>query len=297
MSVRKTGLHKGVEAIFKGVKVPRGDDAQETAPAPVQKTVEGPSPASPVKRPAEAAKSVSGETSQRGGQMGLPKTPAQQPPPHVPAAPSHMTPNRPKPQPKLQPKVQQPAQPAPKSAPSAKRTSSAALQASKKLFVEKVWAPVKNKFLTPKEGASSSRQKTMVILVPVLFVVFIVVLAATLRGPSGRKATKDQFSPSNRAGAAADGGGIAWQRPAMYPQNLRDPMRFGSISTVENAEAEPDKLVVKGILFSEDNPSAVIGDQIVHQGEKVANITIVKINSDSVELELDGKKWTQKVQK
>jgi hypothetical protein len=208
-----------------------------------------------------------------------------------------MTPNRPKPQPKLQPKVQQPVQPAPKSAPSTKRTSSAALQASKKLFTEKVWAPVKNKFLTPKEGVISSRQKTMVVLVPVLFVVFIVVLAVTLRGPSGRKAAKDQFNPSNRAGVAADSSGITWQRPAMWPQNLRDPMRFGSITTAENVEQEPDKLVVKGILFSEDNPAAVIGDQILHQGEKVANITIVKINSDSVELELDGKKWIQQVQK
>jgi hypothetical protein len=281
MSERKTGLHKGVEAIFKGVRIPRGDDAQQAAPAPapVQKAAEETSPAS-------AAKPT-----------GLPKTPAPQPPPHVPAAPSHMTPNKPKPQPMLQPKVQQPAQPAPKSAPSTKRTSSAALQASKKLFADKVWMPVKNKFLTPKEGVSTSRQKTMVILVPVLFVVFIVILAATLGGPSGRKSAKDQFNPSNRLSGAADGDGIAWQRPAMYPQNLRDPMRFGSISTVENAEQEPDKLVVKGILFSEDNPSAVIGDQIVHQGEKVANITIVKINSDSVEFELDGKKWTQNVQK
>ena len=61
--------------------------------------------------------------------------------------------------------------------------------------------------------------------------------------------------------------------------------------------AQDGELAVRGILYSQDKPSAVIGNQIVHEGEKVSGATIQKINKDSVEFELDGKKWTQQIQK
>jgi hypothetical protein len=55
-------------------------------------------------------------------------------------------------------------------------------------------------------------------------------------------------------------------------------------------------LIVKGIVYSEDKPSAVIDSQIVHQGEKIGGVTVVKINKNNVEFEVDGKTWTQEVQ-
>lgn len=78
-----------------------------------------------------------------------------------------------------------------------------------------------------------------------------------------------------------------------YPTTLRDPMRFGSVTT----HTDTSGLIVKGIVYSKDNPSAVIGDQIVHEGDKVLDVTIIKINEDSVEFETNGEKWTQKVQR
>ena len=62
-------------------------------------------------------------------------------------------------------------------------------------------------------------------------------------------------------------------------------------------QPEPIKLVVNGIIYSLENPSAVVANQIVYEGDKVLGAAIVKINRDSVEFEMNGNKWTQKVQR
>jgi Tfp pilus assembly protein PilO len=74
----------------------------------------------------------------------------------------------------------------------------------------------------------------------------------------------------------------------------RNPMQFASAKT---AEDETGELIVKGILYTEDSPSAIIGNKIVREGDEVSGTTIVKINEDSVEFETNGKKWVQKVQR
>jgi hypothetical protein len=55
-------------------------------------------------------------------------------------------------------------------------------------------------------------------------------------------------------------------------------------------------IVIKGIVYSE-RPAAVIGTQIVHQGDKVSGATVIKINENNVEFEMGDKKWTQEVQR
>ena len=81
--------------------------------------------------------------------------------------------------------------------------------------------------------------------------------------------------------------------PDPYPNTLRDPMQFSSAGT---AQDETDKPIVKGIIYSEYGSSAVIGNQIIREGEQILGATIVKINKDSVEFEKKGKSWIQKVQ-
>ena len=54
--------------------------------------------------------------------------------------------------------------------------------------------------------------------------------------------------------------------------------------------------VVTGIMYNEDNPSAIIDFQIVHEGETLHGVNILKIHRDKVEFEKDGTKWEQKVQ-
>lgn len=53
---------------------------------------------------------------------------------------------------------------------------------------------------------------------------------------------------------------------------------------------------VTGILFSNDRPSAIIGYRIVHEGEAIRDVQVVKIHKDKVEFEKDGRRWTQTIQ-
>ncbi len=55
-------------------------------------------------------------------------------------------------------------------------------------------------------------------------------------------------------------------------------------------------LVITGILYSENEPSAIIGRQAVHEGSRIFGATIVKINRESVEFEKNGQRWWQRVQ-
>jgi len=59
---------------------------------------------------------------------------------------------------------------------------------------------------------------------------------------------------------------------------------------------EPTHGVVTGILYSKDDPSAVIDGQIVHEGDTIHGAEVVKIHRDKIEFEKSRKKWMQKVQ-
>jgi len=106
---------------------------------------------------------------------------------------------------------------------------------------QQMWEQTKNKLFTPKPGVSTTRQKTMMILAPILLIVLIFILIQISLAPT------------------VTGGGSG-------------------------------NLVVKGILYNEDNPSAIVNNQIVYEGDKISGATIIKINKDSVEFEVK-KRW------
>jgi type II secretory pathway component PulC len=56
-----------------------------------------------------------------------------------------------------------------------------------------------------------------------------------------------------------------------------------------------EELVVTGIVTTEQTPRALIGTEIVEQGQTIMGATVIRITPDSVEFEMDGKRWTQKV--
>jgi hypothetical protein len=154
----------------------------------------------------------------------------------------------------------------------------------------KIWDQVKAKLLTPKRGASPGRQKIMILVTPVLIVVLLLVVVQAIKKPASTTA-----KPSNKASVAmAFNGKIKWELPAVIPDNLRDPMAFGATGQGKETTSGP---VVKGIVYSEDNPCAVVGDRIVSAGDTVGGATIVKINPDSVEFTMGDKNWTQKVER
>lgn len=61
-------------------------------------------------------------------------------------------------------------------------------------------------------------------------------------------------------------------------------------------KTQPEPVTVKGILYSRDNPSAIIGDRIVHVGDMVLDATVVGITKDRVVFEKPGQRWGRRVQ-
>jgi hypothetical protein len=166
-------------------------------------------------------------------------------------------------------------------------------------FLERTYQFVRAKLLPSKAAEGAGRQKAAVALVPVLLVVLIVVFTKVLPGPKG--GPEVMVNPAFPVVAAGSELQIDWQIPEPYPQTLRDPMQFGSVTRPKpgpDGQAGTDgQLVVTGIVYSRDNATAVIGTQIVHVNDEISGVTVVEINEDSVVFEKDGKRWTQKVRK
>ncbi len=152
---------------------------------------------------------------------------------------------------------------------------------------------VKVKLLTPQEGVTPAKHMATLILIPALFLVAVFVFGRLLlkSGMRGNK-IQDDATAAALLGPKTE---IEWQKPLVYPANLRDPMRKASEQGL--AAGPAGDVIVRGIVWSEDTPAAIIGTQIIYQGQTVNDATVVKISRDSVEFEKDGKKWTQKVSK
>lgn len=171
---------------------------------------------------------------------------------------------------------------------------------------------VAKKIFTPREGVSSLRHKVTVLAIPLLFIALIYYISSAFNISLFK--AEEIIPPSGVTSAGVVSAGITWQKPELYPSDLPDPMRLtdemaAQIEAREEEEqitkvADPGEstatgtgvLTVKGILFSEDNPSAVIGTRITHVGDIIAGATIVKIDRDSVEFEKDGETWIQTVE-
>jgi len=178
-----------------------------------------------------------------------------------------------------------PAAPAPAPAPVIK------IKRARPAWLEQIQRLIQDKLFAPQPGVSPARQKATVVLVPIMFIGMVLAFYKVLGfGPGKATATK-VIKPSNAITASA--GIIDWKIPEGYPTTLRDPMQFGTLPT--EVKSDTGNIEIKGILYSEENPSAIIGTEIIHEGGMVSGAIVIKINKDSVEFERDGKSWTQKV--
>ncbi len=271
MAEHKAGLHKKISVIFDGVPIP-GDDK-------------------PLRTSSEAVPEVPKQAD--GTFTKLPETPV------APAvqAPKHQQPVRPSSK-DVSPKRSDAGGSRQPETVSRKqfRAESAPKDSGQKLW-QRIWGQIRGRLFAPKPGVNTARQKLMMILIPVLSIIFVFVLVGVFSGTS-QKPTKRPNAAKAPSNTVYSGDKINWEVPPLYPENMRDPMQFGAITASAGiAGTEGNQLAVKGIVYSKDNPSAVIGTQIVHRGDKVSGATILNINEDSVEFETDGKKWTQKVQR
>jgi len=152
-----------------------------------------------------------------------------------------------------------------------------------------LWQRLQSNVYDPSSPVGETRQKIMAGILVLLFAVFIAVAWNKLNSahsPADLGGTDETAAVSLSKDSV-----IRWQEPGPYPKTLRDPMVLGT----SGFAGEGPGLPLRGIIYSEQRCSAIIGSRIVHQGDKIQNATVVRINKDSVEFELNGKTWTQKI--
>lgn len=158
---------------------------------------------------------------------------------------------------------------------------------------------IKSRLLSRKQGSSSARQKVMIVAIPVLAIVLIFVFVKVLK-PSKPKRRVESQVPQVQGQSAAPKT-INWEIPKPLAGFVRDPMKFDSGGSYQagSSGSEPpltgSEIVIRGIVHSNDKPTAVVGGHIVHEGDVIKDIVILKINKDSIDLEKAGQKKTLKV--
>jgi hypothetical protein len=147
----------------------------------------------------------------------------------------------------------------------------------------------KDKLFAPKAGASSSRQKTSIILFVVISTALVIVLARPYL--ASHKKPVPPIPPDPRTIMATFK--IDWPIPPVYSKDIRDPMVELSSEKPPIIAGTPGGLMVMGIVVGEDEDriEAIIGTDHLHEGDIVpgTKIRVKKINLNSVEFEEDGK--------
>lgn len=154
---------------------------------------------------------------------------------------------------------------------------------------------------TKRERTGSGRQRLMTMLIPVLAIAMVVILKHPLGARSTATATGEP--PTRATSPVSANVQIAWEIPSPYDRAGRDPMKGTTppVVAVEDngtaaAATEPlVELVVTGILYSPDNPAAIVDTQVVHEGEQISGATVEKIERDGIQFERNGRKWKQAV--
>jgi hypothetical protein len=256
MAKRKAGLHKKVSSIFDGAPLPAQEKTEQTTA-----------------------------------------------PPQAPVSPSPPPPA---------PRTEPPKPPAPRPAPVVKKKSRPEIE------TKPFWKRERKRF-GREPDVDKSKQKKMGVLLLVLTIVFVVVLfqqfyssrqPKKVEGTSGLQSQSVGLHDSAHSKVTIDDSLINWKIPEPYPTDLRDPMHVPTevvAPTSQPIEAEPgsgvvrvaiikDSIVVKSILYSEESSSAVVGDEIVREGQIVLGAKVIRINPYSVEFEVNGERFLKSLQ-
>ncbi len=159
--------------------------------------------------------------------------------------------------------------------------------------LKELFQSIKNKLFPNRPDISPKRQKTIIILLPILFVVFVFTLIQTSCSNPKKQALL-ATSVELKKVSTIPTPKIEWSMPKQYPAELRDPTKPASATA---GYADTSQLVVKGIVQGQDSSIAIISNQMVRKGDKILGATVVEINKDDVAFEMNGKTWTQKVQR
>jgi hypothetical protein len=139
----------------------------------------------------------------------------------------------------------------------------------------------------------------MTALVPILAVTLFVIIRRPTQTPA--PAEGEPATVTSKATVVPSAVEIDWELPSAYELARDDPMspKLSSPVQMEELPMSPqpvrETVEVKGVLFSEDRPAAIIGTRLVHEGDQIAGATVVGIDREGVEFERDGQTWRQTV--
>lgn len=151
------------------------------------------------------------------------------------------------------------------------------------------------KFFKSIPSAGKQKKLKMIVLAGVLTVVLGgMIVRSFVSGSAKKNDVKRAISAKEIADAISKDAVVKWSVPGEVGKNIRDVTVAGGRSA---SYASTGILVVRGILLSEDNNSAIIGKCIVHTGEQIAGVTVVGITRKTVEFEKNGKRWVQQIEK
>jgi hypothetical protein len=288
----KAGLHKQVSSVFKGVPVPQNNGTRQPAdtpsPNPAPDVTPKPasvnkqnSPSSLITRLSQSEDSPSEAKQSQTANVSKKPTATSQIPKSPPAK-----------------KLSQPKEPSRQFVP----------QPGDSLLIEEagegLLQQIKDKLFTPKPGSSPAKQKVMVIMIPILAIIMIFMFRQVLsKSPRKSKGAGTDNDPVPVA-KADTGNQIDWKIPEPIKIVTKEPEKLPDETDNQNqeknetngkVETATENIIVRGIVFSEDKPSAIIGSEILHVGDVINNATIVEIEENSIEFEKNGYRWKQKV--
>jgi hypothetical protein len=306
---KNAGLQKKVSSVFNGVPIPQNNSAQQSSGTPAPENTANTSPKL-VSQESQSTQSSLIKKLQQSEESLEKTTPAKQPPKQPEGGQFVGEKTAPAKKPEGGQFVGKKTAPAiqPEGGQFVGENAAPVKQPESQTFVE-VASPgllqkIKDKLFEPKPGVSSTRQKAMVVLVPILAIVMIFVLRQVLSTAPRKTEGATKNDPPVVVAAADFDNEIDWKIPEPLPAVMRDPIKLPDESNVQNGEqdgttneneTETGIISVKAIVYSVDKPSAVINGCIVHIGDKVSDASVINISQDGVEFERDGEKWVQKV--
>jgi hypothetical protein len=261
--MKHSGLQKSISSIFDGVEPPK----QETATAA--------SPQTPAQTASPRAQSAQPATTSPAlvGMAPVSTTASQSATPISSAGSIHA------------------AKPAARPRPVPRQTTAS----KQKISSAATWTMIKARLFGGSKKTLDPKQKKAMILVGVLSVALVAVVLFVLgSNPSSAKAASKNAGSSDSSVAGSKSCSTEnWKKPEIYPLSLRDPMKPSSNGST--GDGQNGEMTVRGIVFSNNKPSAIIANQIVSEGDVILGVTIIKIGKDFVAFEKKGKRWQQQV--
>ena len=143
----------------------------------------------------------------------------------------------------------------------------------------------RNKNFGSVAGSNSKRQRMGLALLFILSCLLVVILIRHFNTHKPKRAHLELVGDPISKALAKPHIEIKWPKPQKYPSNIRDPMKL--------QEFERPGLIVRGIVTIEGRLFAIIGGELVRESETVRGAKITKIYPDSVQFEMDGRKWIE----